>query len=247
MARTRRAASRTACVGTGPAGTACLAVPRCSPPSSSLGCSRVPTCLRINSAQSTAPAARQGRDDRAEPRGPGSAADCRPSASGARRASVEPLLASLAAASATTGEVARLRRQMRDEENALSDYNVRFAIALSGRFHMSIAENCLHPILAAFLRELVSRSSLISPCTAGARTRLRIDAHRALVDAMAGRNVNHAAIDNLPPRRSRLGARAAAAVTRTAAAIRGACWERGDVKMRYETGGGFSVLVVGKP
>ncbi len=77
------------------------------------------------------------------------------------RSVIEPRLASLAAGLATAKDAALLKRHIRDENAALAVGNAGRAIALSGAFHLAIAEIASQPILAGFVRELVSRSSLI--------------------------------------------------------------------------------------
>jgi DNA-binding GntR family transcriptional regulator len=89
-----------------------------------------------------------------------------PSATEARqvfeaRSIIEPRMAALAAERATEADAKRLTRHIREEEKAISDDNKGRAIALSGAFHLTIAEIAAQPILAGFVRELVSRSSLI--------------------------------------------------------------------------------------
>lgn len=77
------------------------------------------------------------------------------------RSLIEPRLAASAAALASASDAALLRRHIREERKALSAGNSGRAIALSGQFHLAIAEIARQPILAGFVRELVSRSSLI--------------------------------------------------------------------------------------
>ncbi len=77
------------------------------------------------------------------------------------RSVIEPRLASMAAKLATPKDAAALKRHIRDENAALAAGDAGRAIALSGAFHLAIAEIANQPILEGFVRELVSRSSLI--------------------------------------------------------------------------------------
>ncbi len=77
------------------------------------------------------------------------------------RAVIEPRLAAMAAELATAKDAALLKRHIRDEHKALAAGETGRAIALSAEFHLAIAAIARQPILAGFVRELVSRSSLI--------------------------------------------------------------------------------------
>jgi DNA-binding GntR family transcriptional regulator len=77
------------------------------------------------------------------------------------RSVIEPRLTASAAALAKPEDAALLKRHIRDETRALDAGDAGRAIALSGQFHLAIAEIARQPILAGFVRELVSRSSLI--------------------------------------------------------------------------------------
>jgi DNA-binding GntR family transcriptional regulator len=102
------------------------------------------------------------------------------------RSVIEPRVAALAAGLAGPEAVAHLRRHISDENAALAAGDTGRAIALSGAFHLAIAEISQQPILAGFVRELISRSSLIvalywhRPDTICER-----HAHAALADAIA--------------------------------------------------------------
>lgn len=77
------------------------------------------------------------------------------------RSVIEPRLAAMAAELATARDAALLQQHIRDENAALAAGDAGQAIALSGKFHVAIADIARQPILAGFVRELVSRSSLI--------------------------------------------------------------------------------------
>jgi DNA-binding GntR family transcriptional regulator len=105
------------------------------------------------------------------------------------RALIEPHVASLAAAAAKPEDIVRLRRHLEQEHEALHEGRDSDAIMLSARFHVGIAEIADHSILTGFVRDLVSRSSLIIALHWRRReTTCESRAHHALVDALeAGR------------------------------------------------------------
>jgi DNA-binding GntR family transcriptional regulator len=104
------------------------------------------------------------------------------------RSVIEPRLAARAAELAGRKEVALLKRHIEEENAALAAGDTGRAIALSGSFHLAIASISAQPILTGFVRELISRSSLIialywrRPDTICER-----HAHAALGDAIAKR------------------------------------------------------------
>lgn len=77
------------------------------------------------------------------------------------RALIEPKTAALAASRADERAVERLRAHEKDEHAAIAAGGHGRAIALSATFHVKIADLADQPILAGFVRELVSRSSLV--------------------------------------------------------------------------------------
>lgn len=77
------------------------------------------------------------------------------------RSVIEPRLAARAADLASPDDIAHLRRHIAEENAALAVGDTGRAIALSGSFHLAIASISAQPILAGFVRELISRSSLI--------------------------------------------------------------------------------------
>lgn len=101
------------------------------------------------------------------------------------RALVEPKTAALAAAAAKPADVARLRSHLTAEHEALKAGRDGDAIMLSARFHVDIAEIADHSVLTAFVRDLVSHSSLIIALYWQRRdTTCESHAHHALVDAI---------------------------------------------------------------
>jgi DNA-binding GntR family transcriptional regulator len=85
-----------------------------------------------------------------------------------------------------SGQIATLRRLVDEEEAAFASGDRTKWIRLSGDFHLRLAEFGGNTVITGFLRELVSRTSLIialyespgtSPCS--------FDDHRAIIDAIA--------------------------------------------------------------
>lgn len=89
--------------------------------------------------------------------------------------------------------VARLRSHVDAERMAHADGDMAAVIRLSGAFHMLIAELAASPILAGLLRDLISRTSLI---TAVYQAREVIscgpDEHGAIADAIAAKQAERA-------------------------------------------------------
>jgi DNA-binding GntR family transcriptional regulator len=104
------------------------------------------------------------------------------------RALIEPRVAALAAEKAKPADVARLRRHLQNEERAVRSGDPSTAIALSAQFHVAVARIAGHSILAEFVSDLVSRSSLIVALYWHRRdTTCDSHAHHAIVDAIADR------------------------------------------------------------
>ena len=102
------------------------------------------------------------------------------------RALVEPHVAALAADNVKPEQVAELRAHLEREREAMRDGRDSDAIMLSARFHLAIAEMADHAILTDFVRDLISRSSLIIALYWRRRdTTCESDAHHALVNAIA--------------------------------------------------------------
>ena len=110
------------------------------------------------------------------------------------RSLLEPRAASLAAGRATKADIATLRRHLKQERDALAAEDRHRAIALSGAFHTRIAEIADHQILAGFIRELTSRSSLVVALYWHRQdTMCERHAHSALVDAIGSGAAERAA------------------------------------------------------
>lgn len=104
------------------------------------------------------------------------------------RALIEPRVAALAAEKAKPADVARLRRHLQNEERAVRSGDPSTAIALSAQFHVAVARIAGHSILAEFVSDLVSRSSLIVALYWHRRdTTCDSHAHHGIVDAIADR------------------------------------------------------------
>jgi DNA-binding GntR family transcriptional regulator len=104
------------------------------------------------------------------------------------RVLIEPRVAALAAQKAKPADVARLRRHLHNEERAVRAGNPSTAIALSAEFHVAVARIAGQSILAEFVSDLVSRSSLIIALYWRRRdTTCDSHAHHAIIDAIAGK------------------------------------------------------------
>jgi DNA-binding GntR family transcriptional regulator len=101
------------------------------------------------------------------------------------RSLIEPRVAALAAGRATAEDANRLRRHLGSEDAAIAYGDKGRAIGLSAAFHNMVAELADQPILAGFVRELVSRSSLIVALYwRRSDATCERHAHHALVDAI---------------------------------------------------------------
>lgn len=102
------------------------------------------------------------------------------------RSLLEPLTARAAAERATAQDVAELTRHIEEEHNALHDGDTGLALKLSGEFHVAVARIANQRTIEEFIRQLVSRSSLVIALYWRHRDALcEEDAHHALVDALA--------------------------------------------------------------
>lgn len=102
------------------------------------------------------------------------------------RSLVEPHIAALACDAINREQVGMLRLHLEKEQDAIRAGRDSDAIALSARFHIAIAEIADHSILTEFVRDLVSRSSLIVALYWRRHdTTCESHAHHALVDAIA--------------------------------------------------------------
>jgi len=100
------------------------------------------------------------------------------------RALLEPQTARAAAERATPQDVARLEDHIAREHEALANDEAGQALKLSGVFHVEIARIADQHTIEAFIRQLVSRSSLVIALYWQRRNALcESHAHHALLDA----------------------------------------------------------------
>lgn len=101
------------------------------------------------------------------------------------RALIEPSTARAAAERATAADIKLLERHIEEEHAALDRDDSGLALKLSGDFHLEIARMADQQTIEQFLRQLVSRSSLVIALYWRRRNALcESNAHHALVDAL---------------------------------------------------------------
>ena len=101
---------------------------------------------------------------------------------------IEAAVTALAAERRDPGAILRLRAHLEAEHRAAEAGDGAAAIRLSGEFHIELARIAGHGVYAAFLTELVARSSLILLLYRRREATCGDDHHRRLVDAIeAGR------------------------------------------------------------
>lgn len=101
------------------------------------------------------------------------------------RALLEPSTARAAAERTTPRDIARLERHIQQEHDALDRGQPGLALKLSGDFHLEIARIADQQTIEQFLKQLVSRSSLVIALYWKRRNALcESNAHHALVDAL---------------------------------------------------------------
>lgn len=102
------------------------------------------------------------------------------------RALLEPSTARAAAERATEKDIGILQRHIEDEHAALDRDEAGLALKLSGDFHLEIARIADQQTIEQFLRQLISRSSLVIALYWRRRNALcESNAHHALVDALS--------------------------------------------------------------
>jgi DNA-binding GntR family transcriptional regulator len=112
----------------------------------------------------------------------------------AARRTIEAAIIPLAARHASPVQIARLRQLVKDEHAAFHAGDHANWIRLGGEFHVLLAEAAGNAVLLRFLRELVSRCSLIIALYSNpGRTSCPNDEHEQLIDAVALGNVACAA------------------------------------------------------
>lgn len=112
------------------------------------------------------------------------------------RALLEPSTARAAAERTTPADVALLEGHIKEEHEALDRDQSGLALKLSGDFHLIIARIADQQTIEQFLKQLVSRSSLVIACYCKRRNALcESSAHHNLVEAL--RNHDGVAAEDL--------------------------------------------------
>ena len=101
------------------------------------------------------------------------------------RALLEPSTARAAAERTTPADIALLEGHIKEEHEALDRDQSGLALKLSGEFHLIIARIADQQTIEQFLRQLISRSSLVIACYWKRRNALcESSAHHNLVEAL---------------------------------------------------------------
>ena len=104
----------------------------------------------------------------------------------AARRAIEAALVPMSVKNATPAQILRLRQIVRDEHASFHAGDYAKWIRLGGEFHILIAESANNAVMTRFLRELVSRCSLIIALyQPPGKTSCPNDEHEQLIDAMA--------------------------------------------------------------
>ena len=102
------------------------------------------------------------------------------------RGLIEPSIARMAAERTVKADIERLRAHIAAEHDALVANDTGKALSLSGLFHIAVSDIAGQQVLGAFLRSLISRSSLIIALYwKRLETTCESHAHLALIDALA--------------------------------------------------------------
>lgn len=105
------------------------------------------------------------------------------------RALIEPEVARLAAGKISDADLKRLEQHIEAEHQALAEKNMGKALALSGLFHIDIADIADHSVYAAMIQSLITKSSLIIALYwMRPDTTCESHAHHALMDALAAQD-----------------------------------------------------------
>lgn len=109
------------------------------------------------------------------------------------RALLEPSTARAAAERTTLEDIALLEQHIKEEHEALDRDQAGLALKLSGDFHLEIARIADQQTIEQFLKQLVSRSSLVIALYWKRRSALcESNAHHALVDTLRNHDGNAA-------------------------------------------------------
>ena len=105
------------------------------------------------------------------------------------RALLEPTTARVAAERATSSDIEMLGQHIEAEHAALARNEAGLALKLSGDFHLEIARIADQHTIEQFLRQLISRSSLVIALYWRRRSALcESNAHHALLDAFCNQD-----------------------------------------------------------
>ncbi|AMP12524.1 GntR family transcriptional regulator [Collimonas pratensis] len=111
----------------------------------------------------------------------------------AARRAIEAIIVPLAAQHATRAQIARLRQIVKEEHASFHSGDHAKWIRLGGEFHILLSETAGNPVLTRFMRELVSRCSLIIALyQAPNKTACPNHEHEHLIDAIAAGEVKAA-------------------------------------------------------
>ena len=101
------------------------------------------------------------------------------------RALLEPSTARAAAERTTSADILRLQQHIEDEHQALDRGQLGLALKLSGDFHLEIARIADQQTIEQFLKQLISRSSLVIALYWKRRNALcENNTHNSLVEAL---------------------------------------------------------------
>jgi len=101
------------------------------------------------------------------------------------RALLEPSTARAAAERTTPVDIARLQRHIKEEHEALDKGQLGLALKLSGDFHLEIARIADQQTIEHFLKQLISRSSLVIALYWKRRNALcENNSHHTIVEAL---------------------------------------------------------------
>ena len=109
------------------------------------------------------------------------------------RALIEPRVAAMAAFRIDAHALKSLNAHMKAEHAAIASEDKGRALALSGEFHLEIANIAAHDVFTDFVKSLVKRSSLIIALYwKRPDTTCESHSHHALIDAFAQKNESEA-------------------------------------------------------
>ena len=101
------------------------------------------------------------------------------------RALLEPSTARAAAERTTPADIVKLQRHIKEEHKALDQGQLGLALKLSGDFHLEIARIADQQTIEHFLKQLISRSSLVIALYWKRRNAIcENDTHHILVEAL---------------------------------------------------------------